>query len=199
MTGHWPTSADSWLDPRLEIRPSPLHGRGTFALAPIAAGEVITVWAHRVISDAEVADAPPGTVSPRANSQWLWQPLDDHSAPDYQLNHACDSNLGMADEVSLVARRAIAVNEELTIDYALFSLDPDWVGAFECRCGVPECRGTITGRDYERAELQTRYANLFHPALAARIAQRTRNSPAFRSTGRYKPGHSRDQDAAGGH
>ena len=171
MTRSWPTSADSWLDPRLVIRPSPLHGRGTYAVAAVGVGEIVTVWVHRELSAAELADAPPGTVSPRANDRWLWQPLDDHDAPDYLLNHGCDPSLGMADEVTLVARRAITAGEELTIDYAMISLDPEWRSGFICRCGARECRGTITGRDWERVELQSRYAGLFHPTLAARIAQ----------------------------
>jgi hypothetical protein len=100
----------------------------------------------------------------------VWQPADDHTAPDYLLNHACDPNLGMKDEVTLVTRREVPIGEELTIDYAVFSLDPDWVAAFTCRCGAAECRGTITGRDWERGDLQHRYAGLFHPAIAARIA-----------------------------
>lgn len=37
------------------------------------------------------------------------------------LNHACDSNLWMADEVTLIARRHIVSGEELTVDYALFT------------------------------------------------------------------------------
>jgi len=172
MTVRWPIATDSWLDPRLEIRDSDLQGRGTFATAPIAAGEVVTVWAHRVLSASQVAAAPEGTVLARADGQWVWQPLDDHAAPDYLLNHACDANLGMADEVSLVARRAIAASEELTIDYAVLELDPEWVSTFMCRCQALVCRGTITGRDWERPDLQTRYANFFHPALAARIEQR---------------------------
>ena len=94
MTDRWPTSFDSWLDPRLEIRDSALHGRGTFARAPIAAGEILTVWAHRVLTAPELAAAPSGSLSARGEGRWLWQPLDDHHAPDYLLNHSCDSHLG---------------------------------------------------------------------------------------------------------
>jgi SET domain-containing protein len=50
----------SWLDPRLEIRPSVIHGRGTFATAPIAAGETVSVWAHRILFPSDVSTAPPG-------------------------------------------------------------------------------------------------------------------------------------------
>jgi len=29
-----------WIDPRVEIRPSPIHGKGMFATGPIRQGEV---------------------------------------------------------------------------------------------------------------------------------------------------------------
>ncbi|HEX7941115.1 MAG TPA: hypothetical protein VF488_04895, partial [Gemmatimonadaceae bacterium] len=108
-------SFDSWLDARLEIRDSLLHGRGTFARGPIAVGETVTVWAHRVLSARELTTAPPGTLSPWGHEQWLWQPLDDQTAPDALLNHSCDSNLGMADEVTLVARRDIRGEDARTL------------------------------------------------------------------------------------
>jgi len=44
----------SWLDPRLEVRSSPIEGFGLFAAAPIRAGEVVIVWGGRPITDAEL-------------------------------------------------------------------------------------------------------------------------------------------------
>lgn len=48
--------------------------------------------------------------------------------------------------------RDIAAGEELTIDYAMIEDDET---ELECRCGQVFCRGTITGRDWRRPELQT--------------------------------------------
>jgi hypothetical protein len=42
-----------WFDPRLERRPSPVHGHGVFATAPIAAGERIQVVGGLVFTSAE--------------------------------------------------------------------------------------------------------------------------------------------------
>lgn len=36
--------SNDWIDPRIEIRSSPMHGRGMFATAPIKQGEVVTIW-----------------------------------------------------------------------------------------------------------------------------------------------------------
>jgi hypothetical protein len=39
----------------------------------------------------------------------------------------------------------------------------------ECKCGSPNCRGTVTGKDWQRPELQKRYAGYFSAYLAAKI------------------------------
>lgn len=44
----------SWLDPRLEARPSPIDGYGLFANAPILAGEAVIRWGGRPIAAAEL-------------------------------------------------------------------------------------------------------------------------------------------------
>ncbi len=85
------------------------------------------------------------------------------------MNHSCDSNLWMRDEVTVVARRAIAAEEELTIDYALQSGLPVDVLGESCRCGSPVCRGVITGNDWQLKELQERYRGHFSPFLNERI------------------------------
>jgi hypothetical protein len=40
---------------------------------------------------------------------------------------------------------------------------------FECLCGSVECRGVVTGRDWQLPELQTRYAGWFSPYLAKKF------------------------------
>jgi hypothetical protein len=41
----------AWLDPRLQIGPSPLGGKGTFASESIKAGEIVTIGiAQNVVS-----------------------------------------------------------------------------------------------------------------------------------------------------
>src|SRR5688572_14143063 len=50
MTFH----AYEWLDPRIEIRPSPISGRGLFAVAPIIVGERLIVWGGVVFTRRDV-------------------------------------------------------------------------------------------------------------------------------------------------
>jgi uncharacterized protein len=86
------------------------------------------------------------------------------------MNHSCDSNIWMADEVTLVARRDIAAGKELTVDYALFTVQENWMLETSCHCGSPCCRQTITGNDWKRKDIQERYFNHFSPFINRRIA-----------------------------
>ena len=62
--------------------------------------------------------------------------------------------------------------EELTTDYALFD---DYDGAMDCDCGAPSCRGTIGGRDWQRADLQRKYGSYFSSYLLARVRTQPAN------------------------
>lgn len=59
------------------------------------------------------------------------------------MNHSCEANTRY-EGLNVVALRAIAPGEELTLDYADF-LD-EHMEPFECRCGSPVCRGRIEGK-----------------------------------------------------
>ena len=54
--------------------------------------------------------------------------------------------------------RDIAAGEELTTDYALFD---DHEDAMDCTCGRPACRRRITGQDWKRPDLRSRYRGDF--------------------------------------
>lgn len=170
----------TWIDPRIEIRDSPLHGRGAFALAPIRGGEIVTVWAHTDLDPEEVDTISEGELHRRVDGRFVWLPgswaeLDGYDPAEDCLNHSCDPNIWMEDEVTLSARHDIGPREELTGDYALWVFDPEHVCPFECRCGTAHCRRTITGRDWQLLDLQHRYAGHWHPAIEARIAKTTEN------------------------
>ncbi len=163
----------SWLDPRLEVRSSPIEGFGLFAAAPIRAGEVVIVWGSRPITDDELhaiearwrATGTPYSCAAIGEGLSLLQDDDD---PLRYGNHSCGPNLWLADALTEIARRNIAADEELTFDYALATVVP-W--QMECRCGAPLCRGVITGDDWRRTDLQARYRGHFSPFIDARIAR----------------------------
>ena len=58
------------------------------------------------------------------------------------INHSCDPNTFMRctpERAEFYARRAIAADEELTVDYG----DSHHDGKLRCRCGAAGCRGYI--------------------------------------------------------
>jgi GNAT superfamily N-acetyltransferase len=89
------------------------------------------------------------------------------------INHSCDPNVWIADEVMQIARRDINAGEELTMDYAMIEADEDNVKPWDCRCRSSLCRGRVTGLDWRLPSLQERYAGHFSPFINRRIeAQR---------------------------
>jgi len=114
----------------------------------------------------------------RFNAIQIWEdthlvePAEVTAEEEGSQNHSCDSNLWMADEVTLVARRDITVGEELTVDYALFTTGPvSWIDGL-CRCCSPHCRRVPGGDDWMLAEVQQRYRGHFSPFINERIAKR---------------------------
>jgi hypothetical protein len=71
----------------------------------------------------------------------LWLCSDGNLADDCG-NHSCDPNAGfVTGEPILFALRDIAVGAEICWDYSTSLSEPAWT--LECRCGSPQCRGTI--------------------------------------------------------
>ena len=159
----------SWFDPRITVRASATHGQGIFATDMIRAGEVVVIWGGDVYTEEELP-------SLKLEGAWSYSIIDEGvylfapaDAQDYFINHACDPNIWMADEVTLIARRDIQPNEELRGDYALWEMEPDY-RLEPCTCGSALCRTRITGNDWMQPELQTRYENHFLPFLNRRIS-----------------------------
>jgi uncharacterized protein len=163
----------SWLDPRIVVGPSAIHGLGLQAREPIAAGETAIRWRGEELPISALARLK---VRPRydcaALSESTIMVFSSHD-PVIRGNHSCNPNLWMEGSVAESARRDIAAGEELTVDYALHSDDPAW--RMECVCESPLWRGIITGSDWKRHDLQQRYAGRFSPHLTVRLAGAVRD------------------------
>ncbi|HEY0735091.1 MAG TPA: SET domain-containing protein-lysine N-methyltransferase [Herpetosiphonaceae bacterium] len=161
---------ETWIDPRVELGESATHGRGLFTTELIRAGETVIIWGGTPYTEAELrAGKVPRSISYSFidDGLLLAGPAD---GLDYYVNHACDPNIWMADQVTVVARRDIQPGEELRGDYAVWESEPEFMLA-PCACGTALCRGTVTGIDWQRPELQERYEGHFLPFLNRRIAQ----------------------------
>ena len=77
---------------------------------------------------------------------------------------------------SLVARRDIEAGEEVTVDYALFTTQSNWMLDNRCRCGSPYCRRVVTGDDWRREDVQERYRDHFSPFINRRIERLRKGS-----------------------
>lgn len=152
----------TYRSPKTEVRASPIHGRGLFARSPIAAGEIVAVKGGHVLTHAGWAALEPtlGAAEIQIAEDLFIAPVrDDHrDGSMLYTNHSCDPNLAIQGQIVLVAMRDIAPGEELTIDWATTD---DGDHRMTCHCGSPRCRGTVTGKDWMKPELQARYRGWF--------------------------------------
>jgi hypothetical protein len=78
------------------------------------------------------------------------------------LNHSCDPSLAWSGS-GLSTLRDVGEGEELTVDYATLSADPDLL--VRCHCETYRCRQLVTGDDWRILELRRRYAGHLAPAV----------------------------------
>jgi SET domain-containing protein len=164
----------SWVHPALIGGPSRIHDEGVFATAPIARGEKLMEFGGEKITLKQYEsglyrDRSVWMVGDDAYLALRWD--DPEPSLDENLNHDCDANAWLADEVTLVARRDIAAGEEITFDQGTWNFDDSeytWDNA-TCGCGSADCRGALTEKDWQRPDVQARYAGHFHPVVQAMI------------------------------
>lgn len=160
----------SYRSPKTEVRPSPIQGKGLFARAPIAAGEIVAVkggyvldrrtWTRleKELGAAEIQIAEELFIAPVAQ--------DERDGSMLYTNHSCDPNIGVQGQIVFVALREVAPGEELSHDWATTD-DLDY--EMTCNCGSPLCRGTITGQDWRRPDLREKYRGFFAWHLQKKI------------------------------
>jgi SET domain-containing protein len=161
----------SYLSPKTEVRESKIHGRGLFATADIAKDEIVAVKGGHIIDRKTLRDQVTphlGPVEIQIDDDLFVAPVTEKEREGSMLysNHSCDPNLGMRGEITFVAMRDIRAGEELTHDWATTDGDDYSV---ECQCGAPNCRKILTGKDWQRADLQKRYAGYFSAYLGEKI------------------------------
>ena len=161
----------SWVSEKLELRLSGIHGTGVYTTAKIKKGEIVIVWGGELVS---VKDFNSGVGLKHTNvgiseEHYLVTANDDEKSLDDYMNHSCDPNLWLDDEVTLSAMRDIEANEELTFDYAIELIDQNYKMKNPCYCNSIKCRKQITGSDWQLPELHQRYGSHFSPFILQRI------------------------------
>jgi SET domain-containing protein len=140
---------------RIAVRRSGVHGKGVFALEPIAAGERLIEYKGERISWKEALRRHPH--NPKEPNHTFYFALDGGKVIDGKvdgnsarwINHSCAPNCEAEEidgHVYVHALRDIEGDEELFYDYGLV-IDARQTKKlqkeYECRCGARKCRGTM--------------------------------------------------------
>jgi uncharacterized protein len=64
------------------------------------------------------------------------------SGPGRYVNHSCEPNAGLINDVQMIALRPIQAGEPICFDYSTCMSENLWT--MPCLCGEARCRGTIT-------------------------------------------------------
>jgi uncharacterized protein len=171
MQRHYETK--SWWMDGLHVGTSLIHGQGVFTSRSIEAGAAVIRWGGTVFTG---ADLRAGRVQQHTyvgigRDLYLGNPKDGEPGLDDFMNHSCNGNLWMSDEVTLIARHDVLAGQELTADYALWLNLPDYRMKTPCNCGSELCRHVITGLDWQLPALQGRYVGHFSPFINELISE----------------------------
>ena len=152
----------TYRSPKTEVKISAIEGRGLFAKTAFAAGEIVAVKGGYVLDGRawRALEKELGPAEIQIAEDLFVAPVRQEEREGAMLytNHSCDPNIAIQGQIVFVAMRDIAPGEELTHDWATTDDGDD---TMTCRCGSPRCRGTITGKDWMRKDLQEKYRGWF--------------------------------------
>ena len=152
----------TYRSPKTEVRSSPIHGKGLFAKGSIERGEIVAVKGGYILKQEQWVAIEPtlGSAEIQISEGLFIAPVQQNEREGAMLwtNHSCAPNIALQGQIVFVAMRDISAGEELTHDWATTD-DLDY--EMRCNCGSAECRGTITGKDWMKKELQEKYRGWF--------------------------------------
>jgi SET domain-containing protein len=160
----------SYLSPKAEVRRSPIHGKGLFAVRAIKKGEIVAVkggyiFDRRTLRKIQKSVGPAEIQIAEGLFIGLYTKTQKQGGMIFS-NHSCEPTIGVKGQIVFVAIRDIKSGEELTHDWA--TTDDDNY-KLKCRCGAPACRKVITGKDWQRKDLQRKYRGYFSWYLEEKI------------------------------
>lgn len=152
------------MSSKIAQRNSKIHGKGVFATAPIKAGEDVVEYKGKLRTHQDVDEEYGG----KDNGHTFLFLLNEEYVIDANiggnvarwLNHSCAPNCKAfviehesgdprKEKVVIEALRDIAAGEELTYDYDISIEEPftkEELELWACRCGAPNCTGTMLKR-----------------------------------------------------
>mgnify|MGYP001204032794 CR=1 FL=1 len=158
----------SVLSDKVDIRESKIHKRGIFAKEVLKKGEVVFIKGGHILKRDQIFSS--GVINsyyPISETYYLGaKNIDEEEYIKLYINHSCNPNCGLRGEITFVAMRDIAPDEELTIDYAFID-NEDY--SFKCTCQEECCRSIVTGWDWKRKDIQEAYFDYFAAYLKDKI------------------------------
>jgi SET domain-containing protein len=149
----------SYISSKAAVRESPIHGTGLFAVEPIARGELVCLKGGYIF-DRQTLNSMPDwfrAAEIQIAEDLFIGPVDEDEREGSMIfsNHSCEPNIGVKGQVVFVAMRDIEAGEELTHDWATTD-DDDY--QMKCNCSARNCRRIVTGKDWQRKDLQEKYS-----------------------------------------
>jgi SET domain-containing protein len=155
---------------KVEVRNESICGRGVFARQAISAGEIVAIKAGHIVNHEEVIRLTNelGDYSLQIHDNFYLSPRTEEEVEQTTIfiNHSCDANVGFEGQIVYVAIRDIEADEELCHDYAMVRNDDYHL---ECRCGSSQCRGQVTGKDWQLPAVQQQYGKYFSDYILRKI------------------------------
>jgi len=168
----------TYRSPKTEVKDSRIHGKGLFAKAAITREEIVAVKGGYVVNGEQwtAIEKDLGSAEIQISEDLFVAPLSKAQRQGSMVytNHCCEPNIAIQGQIVFVAMRDIAPGEELTHDWATTD-DSDY--EIQCRCGASRCRGTLTGKDWMRKDLQELYKGWFCWFLQRKIDALTYDGP----------------------
>ncbi|MFH1326911.1 MAG: SET domain-containing protein-lysine N-methyltransferase [archaeon] len=135
-------------------------GKGLFAKRLIRKGEKILKFSGKIVSgkeaeklDLENYGLSMGNPLQIGKDKYIYL-----EEPGRIINHSCNPNAGIVNDVYLVAIKNIKKGEEIRYDYSPAMDEDDWT--MQCKCGEKNCRGVVKDFKYLPEKVQKKYLNL---------------------------------------
>lgn len=147
---------------RIAARRSPIHGTGVFALVDIPADTELVEYRGRLLTHAEADRRYGGSADSghtflfTLNDEYVLDANEGGNVARW-INHSCAPNCRAVveesadgdprhDRIVIETLRALHAGEELTYDYGIVLAErqtPRLKAIWACRCGAPDCTGTL--------------------------------------------------------
>ena len=130
-------------------------GRGLFAKRAIKKGEVIFKFVGKIINFQQTLNRKDNFGDPLQIGKDIYLNLEE---PMRFINHSCNPNTGLKNDVLLIALENIQKGEEIYFDYST-SMDEDY-WTMHCKCGNENCRKLIKDFRHLPPQIKQKYLEL---------------------------------------